>query len=121
MSDLTKLAVEQKEKSDEIYETRILTMLGQPVKAHRSSRTEIKVFKLEELGYRGYIAKVKLFDPRDFKCVLAKDKLGAQETTLQAVKRTGALWELMVAVFIQKCEMENLMLFTSAMWLLMVN
>ncbi|HHX95976.1 MAG TPA: phosphodiester glycosidase family protein [Clostridia bacterium] len=91
LSDLTKLAVEQKEKSDEIYETRILTMLGQPVKAHRSSRTEIKVFKLEELGYRGYIAKVKLFDPRAFKVVLAKDKLGAQETTLQAVKRTGAL------------------------------
>ncbi|MGI6587671.1 MAG: phosphodiester glycosidase family protein [Peptococcia bacterium] len=88
---LTELASQHKNVSDQIYEERILTMLGQPVKVHKSSRVEIKVFKLEELGYRGYIAKVKLFNPKAFKVVLAKDTLGEKETTLEAVKRTGAL------------------------------
>lgn len=91
LSNLTEQAEQQKNMSDQIYEERILTMLGEPVKVHSSSRVEIKVFKLEELGYRGYIAKVKLFDPRAFKVVLAKDTLGEKETTMEAVKRTGAL------------------------------
>jgi len=80
-----------KELSDRIYEERILAMLGSPVKTHRSSRVEVKVFKLDEMGYRGYIAKVKLFDPGAFKVVLAKDTPGEKETTLEAAKRTGAI------------------------------
>lgn len=91
LSNLTKQATQYKQMSDQIYEERILTMLGEPIKVHSSRKVEIKVFKLEELGYRGYIAKVKLFDPKAFKVVLAKDTLGEKETTLEAVKRTGAL------------------------------
>ncbi len=91
LNTLTKLASNHQKKSDQIYEERILMMLGAPVKEYASRRVEIKVFKLQELGYRGYIAKVKLFDPKAFKVVLAKDKLGAKETTLEAVKRTGAI------------------------------
>lgn len=91
LSNLTQQASQQKNMSDQIYEERILTMLGEPIKVHSSSRTEIKVFKLEELGYRGYIAKVKLFNPKAFKVVLAKDTLGEKETTMEAVQRTGAL------------------------------
>ncbi|MDD2401576.1 MAG: phosphodiester glycosidase family protein, partial [Clostridia bacterium] len=52
---------------------------------------EVKVFKLDELDYRGYIAKVKLLNPTVGKVILAKDKLGEKETTLEAVKRTGAI------------------------------
>lgn len=91
LGSLAELTSEQKKRSDQIYEERILTMLGPPVKVHSSKRVEIKVFKLEELGYRGYIAKIKLYDPKAFKVVLAKDKLGEKETTLAAVKRTGAV------------------------------
>lgn len=91
LKDLTKQAFQQKNMSDNIYEERILTMLGQPIKVHASSKTEIKVFKLEELGYRGYIAKVKLYNPKAFKVVLAQDTLGEKETTLEVVQRTGAL------------------------------
>lgn len=80
-----------KKYSDDIYEERILTMLGPPVREHYSEKLEIKVFKLSELGYRGYIAKVKLFDPSLFKVVLGKDTLGEKETTLQAANRTGAI------------------------------
>ncbi len=93
-SFLGRLAVKseaQKEMSDQIYEERILAMLGPPIGVHRSSRVEIKVFKLDELGYRGYIAKVKLFDPSAFKVVLAGDRLGEKETTGSAVARTGAV------------------------------
>lgn len=82
---------EHKQLSDEIYEERILAMLGPPVSVHKSGRVEIKVFKLDELGYRGFIAKVKLFDPSAFKVVLAGDKLGIMETTTDAAERTGAV------------------------------
>lgn len=91
LQSLTEQASQHKQMSDQIYEERILTMLGPPIKVHKSSRVEIKVFKLEELGYRGYIAKVKLFNPKAFQVVLAKDTLGEKETTLEAVKRKGAL------------------------------
>lgn len=80
-----------KQLSDQIYEEKILTMLGEPIKVHKSKRVEIKVFPLKELGYRGYIAKVKLFDPKALKVVLGKDTLGEKENTLDAVKRTGAI------------------------------
>ncbi|MGI6606355.1 MAG: phosphodiester glycosidase family protein [Peptococcia bacterium] len=91
LGDLTKVASKQERKSDQIYEERILKMLGPPVKEYASRRVEIKVFKLQELGYRGFIAKVKLYDPKVFKVVLAQDKIGAKETTMEAVQRTGAI------------------------------
>lgn len=81
-----------KKKSDQIYEERILAMLGPPTKEYCSKRVEIKIFKLDELGYRGYIAKLKQFNPSVVKVVLAEDKLGAKETTLDAVERTGAIF-----------------------------
>ena len=66
-------------------------MLGPAVAAHITDRTEIKIFKLAELGYRGYIAKVKLFDPNAFKVVLAQDTLGKLETTSEAAERNSAI------------------------------
>lgn len=91
MQNLSSQINKHKNMSDKIYDDRILAMLGPPVKEFYSKRVEIKVFKLAELGYRGYIAKLKLYDPSAFKVVLAKDKLGEKETTSQAVKRTGAM------------------------------
>lgn len=80
------------ELSDQIYEDKILAMLGKPVYVHTSQRVEIKIFQLAELGYRGYIAKAKLFDPSALKVVLAKDTPGEKETTMDAVVRTGAVF-----------------------------
>ncbi|QXM06611.1 phosphodiester glycosidase family protein [Crassaminicella indica] len=91
ISELSKLSDSQRRLSDDIYEKKILKMLGPAVKTHINDRTEIKIFKLAELGYRGYIAKIKLFDPTAFKVVLAKDQLGALETTSNAAKRTNAI------------------------------
>lgn len=91
LQELASRSQEHKQASDQMYEERILAMLGPPVESFRSERVEIKVFKLDELGYRGYIAKVKLFDPSAVRVVLGKDKPGSTETTGSAVKRTGAV------------------------------
>ncbi|WBW96542.1 phosphodiester glycosidase family protein [Oceanirhabdus sp. W0125-5] len=91
MTELMRSSQLQKKMSDDIYEQKILKILGQPIDTHMSSRSEIKIFKLTELGYRGYIAKVKLFDAEAFKVVLAKDALGEKETTSTAGKRTNAV------------------------------
>lgn len=91
LKELAEKSGTQKKLSDEIYEQRILERLGQPIGQYRSERTEIKVFQLKELGYRGYIAKVKLFDPTAFKVLLGNDTLGESEITTSAVRRSGAI------------------------------
>ncbi len=91
LAELAGKSYSQKKLSDEIYEQLILDRLGPPIGEHRSERVEIKVFELRELGYRGYIAKVKLLDPTAFKVVLGRDTLGERETTSAAVQRTGAV------------------------------
>ena len=92
LGQLSEQVSSHRQMSDQIYEEKILAMLGEPVHVHKSKRVEIKIFELAELGYRGYIAKVKLFDPSALKVVLAKDTPGEKETTLEAVKRTGAVF-----------------------------
>ncbi|SKC91548.1 phosphodiester glycosidase family protein [Maledivibacter halophilus] len=91
ITELSNISDKQKKFSDDIYEKKILKMLGPAVKAHISDKVEIKVFQLKELGYRGYIAKVKLFDPSVFKVTLAKDRLGKSETVSSMAKRKGAM------------------------------
>ncbi len=91
LSALSDKSVSHRKLSDDIYEQKILDMLGPTVSAHISDNNEIKIFKLAELGYRGFIAKVKLFKPKSFKVVLAQDTLGKLETTSEAAKRTGAM------------------------------
>lgn len=82
---------EQMKLSEDIYEQRITNMLGEPIDFHLSSTSEIKVFELAELGYRGYIAKVKLFSPKVFKIELSNGVIGELETTSNAAKRTNAI------------------------------
>lgn len=82
---------DQKFLSDDIYEQRITRALGEPIDFYLSDSSEIKIFELKELGYRGYIAKIKLFDPDVFKLELADGQVGKLETTSSAGKRTGAI------------------------------
>lgn len=91
LGNLANQSATQRKLSDDIYEQKILDVLGPAIATHISDRTEIKVFKLDELGYRGVIAKVKLFDPKAFKVVLGKSKLGELETTSAAAKRNKAI------------------------------
>ncbi len=91
ITELSNLSDSQRKLSEGIYEQKILDMLGPAIKAHISNRVEMKVFKLDELGYRGYIAKVKLFDPSAFKVAIAKDTPGKTEVVSSMAKRNGAL------------------------------
>lgn len=91
LGTLANQSTTQRKLSDDIYEKRILDMLGPAVATHISDRTEIKIFKLDELGYRGVIAKIKLFDPTAFKVTLGKGRLGELETTSAAAKRNKAI------------------------------
>lgn len=91
LGNLANQSTTQRKLSDDIYEQRILDVLGPAVATHISDRTEIKIFKLDELGYRGVIAKVKLFDPKVFKVTLGKGALGKLETTSAAAKRNKAI------------------------------
>lgn len=91
LEELTEQSTEYTELSTDIYEQKILNMLGPAVKTHKSENNEIKIFKLDELGYRGYIAKIKLFDKDSFEVALGKDTLGKVETTSEAAERKGAI------------------------------
>ena len=91
ISDSIQSSKDQKYLSDDIYEQRITKALGEPIDFYLSDTSEIKIFELKELGYRGYIAKVKLFNPDVFKLSLAEGQLGKLETTSDAAERTGAV------------------------------
>lgn len=82
---------EQMYLSEDIYDQRLERSLGKPIGYNKSDNSEIKVYELTELGYRGYIAKIKLFNPDVFKVALAGGELGKIETTSAAAKRTGAI------------------------------
>ena len=82
---------EQQFLSDDIYERRITSVLGEPVRTHRSPQVEIKLFELKELDYRGFMAKVKLFDPNAFQVILAEDEIGGFEKTSSMAKRERAM------------------------------
>jgi len=69
----------------------LATILGKPIGQTFGKRANIKVFSLKEAGYRGYMAKIKLHDPKALKLVLAEDKVGSKgETTSASAKRTEA-------------------------------
>ena len=91
LAEHSMISMAQAKLSDDIYEQRILNMLGPTVAAYLNNKVEIKIFHLAELGYRGYIAKVKLFDPQAFKVVLAQDTLGKLETPSEAAQRKSAI------------------------------
>ena len=82
---------QQKNLSDAAFDRLILARLGAPLYTEATERIELKVFATKKAGFRGYAAKVKLFDKQAVQVVLSKDTLGAAETTSEAVERTGAL------------------------------
>lgn len=75
-----------------IFDARIGQKLG--AKMSRSTATsniDLKLYTLNESNYKGYALKVNLKSDKGMKMVLGKDKVGGSETTLDAVRRYGAL------------------------------
>lgn len=75
----------------QIYDYRITAKLGRAARHFSSDHIDIKLFVLSESKYTGYAMKVKLKSADAMQMVLGQDKLGASETTLSAVNRSGAI------------------------------
>ena len=81
----------QKKQASDALDQVLSGMLGDPIGQTFGKRATIKVYSLKEAGYRGYMAKVKLHDPKAIKLVLAHDDVGVKgEVTGKAAERTGA-------------------------------
>ncbi|HZG87851.1 phosphodiester glycosidase family protein [Paenibacillus sp.] len=82
---------QQNAETGDVLAAVLSNMLGDPIGQTFGERATIKVYSLKEAGYRGYLAKVKLHDPKAVELVLSGDKIGHKgETTSAAAKRTGA-------------------------------
>lgn len=92
ISDLIASSHEQLSQTEDVLEEILSKKLGEPIGQTFGKRATVKVYSLQESGYRGYMAKVKLHDPSALKMVLAHDQVTSRgETTSQAAERTGAV------------------------------
>ncbi len=88
---MLKSAAAQALRPGEIYDERITSRLGTPIRTASSDNIDLKLFALNENHYTGYAMKVNLKSDKAIKLVLGEDKLGSSETTSEAVKRYGAI------------------------------
>jgi len=92
ISNLIASSQQQIDQTEDVLEEILSNKLGEPIGQTFGQRATIKVYSLQEAGYRGYMAKVKLHDPSALKMVLANDEVRSRgETTSQAAERTGAV------------------------------
>ncbi|GFR38988.1 hypothetical protein PRECH8_22840 [Insulibacter thermoxylanivorax] len=92
ISNLIAASSEQISQTQDVLEEILSNKLGEPIGQTFGKRATVKVYSLQEAGYRGYMAKIKLHDPSALKLVLAHDQIKSKgETTSQAAKRTGAV------------------------------
>ncbi|MBC8079499.1 MAG: phosphodiester glycosidase family protein [Gorillibacterium sp.] len=84
--------MEQAKMTGDVLDSVLANILGKPMGQSYGKRSTIKVFSLKEAGYRGYMAKVKLHDPKAVKLVLAGDRIGHKgEKTSAAAERADAV------------------------------
>ena len=91
LQELILKSQEQTNVSEEVYENQILKRLGNPIDKTNSEKAEVIIFEIEGEGFRGYAAKVKVFDTKAIDVILANDIYGSAETTVEAAKRTDAI------------------------------
>src|SRR5690606_38307174 len=88
ISNLIAASSEQISHTQDVLEEILANKLGEPIGQTFGERATVKVYSLQEAGYRGYMAKIKLHDPSALKLVLAHDQIKSKgETTSQAAKR----------------------------------
>ncbi|GAA4710882.1 phosphodiester glycosidase family protein [Brevibacillus fulvus] len=82
----------QTKYSADVLDSILSNLLGDPIGQTFGKNATIKVYSLEESGYSGYMAKVRLTNPNALKVVLANDQVKSRgETTSHAAKRKGAV------------------------------
>ena len=92
IDNLLAASISQTKQSEDVLDTILSNMLGDPIGQHFGKNSTVKVYSLTEAGYRGYMAKVRLKNPSALKMVLANNSVKSKgETTSQAGRRTGAI------------------------------
>lgn len=92
LQGLLAASVEQRRAFGDMLDVVLANLLGDPIGQTFGQKATIKVYSLEEAGYRGYMAKVRLHDPQAIRIVLAEDRVRSQgETTSAAAQRSGAV------------------------------
>ena len=92
LQGLVEASASQTHASGDMIDYVLANMLGDPIGQTFGANATIKVYSLEEVGYRGYMAKVRLQNTNALRMVLAGDQVGGQgETTSAAAKRSGAV------------------------------
>lgn len=92
MSQVVTAASKVSSRPEAIYDRRITAKFGSdPYETVQSDRIRIELYKINPGNYKGYAMKVKLKNPSAMKMAVAGDKLGSAETTMQAVKHSGAV------------------------------
>lgn len=85
-------SIDQQRESANVLDTMLANILGEPIGQTFGKNATIKVYSLQEAGYRGYMAKVRTHSPDAIKMLLANDQLESKgETTRQAAERSGAI------------------------------
>lgn len=90
MSSIVQTATNQAARPESIYNQRISSKLGTPIERVNSDRLTIELYRVNPGTYKGYAMKIKLKDPSAMQMAL-NSELGKAETTMQAVKRSGAV------------------------------
>ncbi|OEF98793.1 hypothetical protein BHF68_03115 [Desulfuribacillus alkaliarsenatis] len=89
---LVEASLNNSRRSEDVLDQILARMLGQPIGQTFGENAGIKVYSLEEAGYRGFMAKVRLHNPNAVRMVLAEDQVfSSGETTRNAANRSGAM------------------------------
>jgi exopolysaccharide biosynthesis protein len=92
VQELVDRSKQHSQETEDTLESVLNTKLGNPIGQTFGKKATVKVFSLKEAGYRGYLAKVKLHDPKAIKLLMSGDKIGHKgETTSAAAERAGAV------------------------------
>lgn len=92
LQGLVEASGEQKKVFGDLIELVLANLLGDPIGQTFGKNATIKVYSLQEAGYRGCMAKVRLHNLEALRVVLAGDQVRSKgETTAAAAKRTGAV------------------------------
>lgn len=84
-------ATAQAGKPAAIFESRIDSAFGQPVRKASSANIDLKLYSFTDKNYKGYALKANLKSDKAMKLALGGDKIGKSETTLAAASRLGAI------------------------------
>jgi hypothetical protein len=91
VSELLKLAISQVNRPTVVFDGRIASALGTPIRQASSGNIDVKLYAYYGSTYNGFALKVNLKSNKAMQMVLGNDKIGGSETTLSAAKRYGAI------------------------------